>query len=203
MDAKKLIEMKERQAKLMRLERDAAGISQAKMASWMGMSRSTYQQREDAIALMSIDEIVDFHAIVDRPLLPYLWQVLQPDQTYDLTPAGDEARVSEALSMAVQTLPIHYKRLLLDVLYGDHGGDPLASIDLLAAHLQTSLYQRTMTSETVTHGYKLAQRLGTLRLPQNEQPDIGRLESASDTAREAIIDGLKEYHSKMAGGERK
>ena len=203
MDAKKLIEMKERQARLLRAERDAAGISQAKMASSMGMSRSTYQQREDAIALMGLDELMDFHAIVDRPVLPYLWQIMQPDHTYDLTPNGDDEQVADALAFAVQTLPIHYKRLLLFVLYGDHGGDPLSSIDMLAAHLQTSLYQRLMSSEVITNGYKLSKNLGTIKLPDHEQPDIDSLERTNATARDAILEGISAYHSKKAGGERR
>lgn len=186
----------ERFAAMWRKSREDAGKSQAYMAKALGVSKKTIQNWEDGTSCPNqLKGFEWFHALDLQPL-PYYLQLLYPE--FDgISYASSDDCISQSLLVLVAALPVDQQRKLLYILYGDHGSDTRAVVELSTAYLHVPLRYRVNIAQSVLTNYELTIANGNDVCPDHIQPDKQFLADAIQQGISAILNGNDTYSMSM------
>ena len=186
-------DLAERFANMWVKSRTDAKKSQEYMAKALGVSRKTIQNWEEGFSCPSQEKGFEWFIALDLQPLPYYLEVLYPTEFHNISGTVSDEAIEDALITVIHDLPPASKRKLLYLLYGDHGSDPIALLELFNAYLQVPLKDRlNLASSTVTN-YQVAQSMGNIIHTDHIQPDINVLASSFNKAKEAVMQGKTTY----------
>lgn len=179
-------------ADALRTTRNAAGKSQEYMAFEIGVSRRTILNWECGKSEPSIGQAISWFRLVDKNPIPYLLQIVYPNMD-KISHKDNDSKILTSLMQIINDLPAEGVRQLMYLFFGDHGSSPRAVLQMVTAHLQTPMKDRIAHGQLVATNYEIAQKTNTLTHPSHIQPNLDYLNSAIETAKEAVAKQAKEY----------
>lgn len=186
------LEINDRFARIWRVSRDKAGVSQDVIAKRLGVSKKTVQNWEAGASSPSqVMGFKWFKALGIQPL-PYYLSVLYPGFG-DVPAEPQDKEVDEYLQKLIADLPARTKRELLYMLSGYHGSSVVGVMEMVTAHLQAPLRDRVNVAQSIETNYTIAEANGRIRCPGHVQPDTGLLQEMIGKGKEAVLSGKEEY----------
>lgn len=186
------LEINDRFARIWRVSRDKAGVSQDVIAKRLGISKKTVQNWEAGASSPSqVMGFKWFKALGIQPL-PYYLSVLYPGFG-DVPAEPQDKEVDEYLQKLIADLPARTKRELLYMLSGYHGSSVVGVMEMVTAHLQAPLRDRVNVAQSIETNYTIAEANGRIRCPGHVQPDTGLLQEMIGKGKEAVLSGKEEY----------
>lgn len=186
------LEINDRFARIWRVSRDKAGVSQDVIAKRLGVSKKTVQNWEAGASSPSqVMGFKWFKALGIQPL-PYYLSVLYPGFG-DVPAEPQDKEVDEYLQKLIADLPARTKRELLYMLSGYHGSSVVGVMEMVTAHLQAPLRDRVNVAQSIETNYTIAEANGRIRCPGHVQPDTGLLQEMIRKGKEAVLSGKEEY----------
>lgn len=185
-------EISERFAKIWRVSRYKAGVSQDAIAKKLGVSKKTVQNWESGAS--SPSQVMGFrwfNALGIQPM-PYYLSVLYPGFG-DIPAEPTDKEVDIYLQKLTGGLPARSKRELLYLLSGYHGSSVAGILELMTAHLQAPLRDRVNVAQSVATNYELAEASGRIRCPGHVQPNMELLQLMIEKGKGAVLEGKEEY----------
>lgn len=179
-------------AKALRESRQKAKRSQEYMALEMEIARKTVQNWESGVSEPSVRQAIEWFRVLQISPMPYLFQYVYPDFEGISRTDGDQT-LRKALLAMVEGLPEECVRQLLFLFYGDHGSSPMAVMQMVTAHLQTTMRDRVTAGTVILKNYEIAEKKGILSAPNHIQPDKGFLKNAIERGEQAAIDDAESY----------
>lgn len=185
-------EVNDRFAKIWRVSRDKAGVSQDTIAKRLGVSKKTVQNWESGAS--SPSQVMGFKWFDELGVqpMPYYLSVLYPGFG-DVPADPDDKEVDIYLQKVIGGLPTHIKRELLYILSGYHGSSVVGVMEMITAHLQAPLRDRVNVAQSVATNYTIAEANGRIRCPGHVQPNMELFEEMIDKGKAAVIAGKEEY----------
>lgn len=186
-------ERKDTFSKIWWKSRADAGVSQEFIANELGISRKTVQNWERGISSPTLFQGTEWFRALGINPLPYYLAYVFPERMDGISSKDEDKKIEEALIELIPQLSSANKRMLLFLLYGDHGSSPTAVLNLLTAHLQTPMNDRIMQANSILSNYELEQELGNVSRSDHVQPDTELLHAAISEAKRAVLKKQKGY----------
>ena len=182
---------RDRYAHVIRQARADAGLSQIEVSDMIGVSRSTIQKWEDGSATPSLEKFLDYLEKIQRPSIPYMLYLCDPDHYENAT--IDSARTT--LQELISNIDDETIKKLFFCAFANHGSDAFAVLDMVVADLQTPLRARINVAHEVMVNYEIARRHGDTSRGSNTYPDIENLGKAISSGVEAVISHKDSYRA--------
>lgn len=175
------------------MERVKAGVSQEYMAMELGVSKKTVHNWETGVSSPTFFQSLEWFRILNVNPFPHYLSIVYPKSISRLNAKASDENIDEAFDALQKTLPSSAKRALLYLFYGEHGSSPNAILQLILAHLHTSMHSRTVQAYLIAEAYEIAKESGTTVCNQNIQPDMDVLNKAIASARKAVVEKKESY----------
>lgn len=185
------IEMNERIALMLCRARTSKGKSQEYMAKALGVSKKTIQNWEDGYSTPTLGKSSEWFKALGLQPMPYFLELMYPE--FDVDSSSDDAAISEALHKAIDMRTPKEKRMLLFILYGDHGSSPSGILQLIVAHLYTPLRDRLNVAQNILTNYLIADSQKKLRSKDHVKPDVELLKKSIKQGYETVLNGKEDY----------
>lgn len=185
-------EDKKRLSRILMLSRAESGLSQEKVALELGIAKRTVQNWERGISAPTLPQAIQWFKILKVAAMPYFLQFMFPD-IEGIGPKDDDSKIRKELINLIEVLPAEGVRQLMYLFYGNHGSSPRGTMNMLTAHLQTTLKDRYNHACMILNDYKLLNdKIETTR-PDHVQPNIASLEASIAQSRTAILQNQNNY----------
>lgn len=185
-------ELQERFARIWRVSRAQAGISQDAIAKRLGVSKKTVQNWEAGTSCPSQSMgLAWFRACGVQPL-PYYLSILYPGFG-DIPANPTDKQVDEYIMKVISGMPARTKRQILYMLSGYHGSSVVGVMEMVNAHLQTPLRDRVNVAQNISTNYTFAETGNMIRCPKHIQPNMDILNMMIDKGKDAVLKGREEY----------
>lgn len=191
-------EISERFARIWRVSRNHAGVSQDAIAKKLGVSKKTVQNWEAGLSCPSQAMGFKWFSELGIQPLPYYLSVMYPGFG-DVPSEPSESDVDEYLHKIISGLPARTRRELLYLLSGYHGSSIVGVMEMLTAHLQAPLRDRVNVAQSIETNYTIAEANGRIRCPGHIQPDMNLLNMMIDKGKAAVMAGREEYTKELGG----
>ena len=191
-------EISERFARIWRVSRNHAGVSQDAIAKKLGVSKKTVQNWEAGLSCPSQAMGFKWFSELGIQPLPYYLSVMYPGFG-DVPSEPSESDVDEYLMKLIRDVPSRTKRELLYLLSGYHGSSVVGIMEMMTAHLQTPLRDRVNIATSVAINYDFALKCNKVRCPSHIQPDMDILEMMIDKGKTAVMEGYEEFTADLGG----
>lgn len=185
-------EDRNRLSRMLMLSRAESGISQEKVALELGIAKRTVQNWERGISAPSLPQAIQWFRVMKVAAMPYFLQFMFPD-IEGIGPKDEDKKIREELIKLIEVLPAEGVRQLMYLFYGSHGSSPRGIMNMVTAHLQTTLRDRYNHACMILNDYKLLNDKYETTHPEHIQPDIASLEAAISQSREAILENQTNY----------
>ena len=185
-------EITDRFAKIWRVSRAQAGVSQDVIAKRLGVSKKTVQNWESGASCPS--QVMGFRWFEELGIqpMPYYLSVLYPGFG-DVPAEPADKEVDVYLQKLLADLPARTQRQILYMLSGYHGSSVVGVMEMITAHLQTPLRDRVNVAQSIATNYDIAEANGRIRCPRHIQPNMELFEDMLVKGKEAVLSGKEEY----------
>lgn len=185
------IEIIERIQKMLISSRTKAGKSQAYMAKALNCSKTTVQNWENGTAPIQLVKVFEWFQAIDVPPAPYVWGLLH-DSLDDLNADVADDKITAALIDFIKIMTPEHKKKLLYVLYGDHGSNPGAQLELMVAYNHLALREKLDVANVVRLDYKVAKDSGEIT-DDSMEPNMSLLDLALQAAYKSVTNSKNSY----------
>lgn len=166
--------------------------SQEQMALELGVARKTVQNWEKGVSEPTIHQAISWFEVLAVSPLPYLFQYMYPDME-GISSADADEHLRQMLFNLLTELPPEGVRQLLYLFYGNHGSSPRAVLNMVTAHLQTSMRDRVTAGSVILKNYEIAQKKDTVAKKEHVQPNVELLRDAIKKGEEAVVGDEEAY----------
>lgn len=184
-------EITDRISKMLGMTRNLAGKSQADMAKALGVSKGMIQKWEDGITPIQLIRVFEWFNAIDVPPAPFVWGLIHGSLD-GITAEDDDERITEALIDYVKSMSIDHQRKLLYVLYGDHGSNAGAQLELMVAYNHLAMREKIDVANVIRLDYNIALDSGEVN-NEHVLPDTNLLDTALQAAYKAVTNSKKSY----------
>lgn len=186
------VEIAERFAWMWRTSREDSGKSQEYVAKALGVSKSTIQNWENGTSCPNQMKGFEWFQVLGLQPMSYYLQMMFPSMQ-GISNKSDDKEIEEALIKCIKACTPEQKRKLLYLFYGDHGSSPSGVIELMTAHLHTSLRDRINVALCVAENYEMANAKGLLVGDNHIKADMEVLRTSLKNGRTAVIENKNSY----------
>lgn len=186
------MEIAERFAWMWRTSREDSGKSQDYVAKALGVSKSTVQNWENGTSCPNQMKGFEWFQVLGLQPISYYLQMMYPS-IEGISNKSDDKLIEESLITCIKACTPEQKRKLFYLFFGDHGSSPSGIIELMTAHLHTSLRDRINVALCVAENYEMAQAQGNLVGDDHIKPDMDILRKSLKNGRIAVIQNKNSY----------
>lgn len=186
------MEIAERFAWMWRTSREDSGKSQDYVAKALGVSKSTVQNWENGTSCPNQMKGFEWFQVLGLQPISYYLQMMYPS-IEGISNKSDDKLIEESLITCIKACTPEQKRKLFYLFFGGHGSSPSGIIELMTAHLHTSLRDRINVALCVAENYEMAQAQGNLVGDDHIKPDMDILRKSLKNGRIAVIQNKNSY----------
>lgn len=161
-----------------------AGYTQEDLAEELDISRRTVSDWETGKSSPDMFQVLEGFRFMHQDPMSYYYQYIYPD--YRNVDHDQDKIITHQLLHLIPQLPITLRREILFVLYGGHGSSAVAVINLMTAHLHTTLRCRLIPANIIYDDYLIEQALDNLICPDNIHPNVDLLANAIRQAEASV-----------------
>ena len=183
----------QRFAKIWWKSRTDAKKSQEYMALNLGVSKRTVQNWERGTSSPDFFQSAEWFRLLGQNPIHYYLEFLYPSLFENLSPAQDDAAISEKVLFLVENMTPVEKRQLLYLMDGNHGSSWYSLLQMFTAHCHTSMKSRVAAARVIAENYEMEAKSGDLVCPENIQPDMDVLNFAISQGKQAAQDRKMGY----------
>lgn len=181
--------------KILSESRYRSGLSQEYMAMGIGVSKPTIINWEKGSSSPNLKQALQWFRLVgENPMSPFL-ELLYPDTFNDIGSNTDDEDIYKALHNLINNLPPKIVRQILYIFAGNHGSSPISILQMITAHLHTTIRARTLVAQLISDNYELCEKCGDIVCEENVRPDIPLLDRSIALGKEAAARGHNGYSS--------
>lgn len=188
-----VLEYKERIGLILSRDRERSGMSQSRIASMLGMSRSGVQGWESGLVSVPLRGFLKWYVALGLNPLPALKELLYGDD--HLLPAADDRSEYDRAVQNIMELTYQELKIFNYLNSGIHGSIPYYAWQEIVSDLQCPVGDRDLSGIVILSHWENSNALGRLNSTDILMPDMAALQSALHLGRYAHLSGSFGYVS--------